>query len=219
MKRKIRNAFDAYYFLRNHPKLNVQVRMEVPSNEASSLEKEGFKITRDVGGKCYRIYRHLFEHALDKMDVHYVKTNKPGGKGKVDKDPSKNLYVECWLELGSLYYGYVYSGGEEPWDVWDEETMLHTSHDWDLDCGAPTFDEALIKLAKKVLKKYGDYSDKKAAAYSKTWCGKPVCADCEGACSRKDADQSILLSCDCAEKERQVCDICQCPEGLGLDVA
>ena len=40
---------------------------------------------------------------------------------------------------------------------WDTETMLQTIHDIRLDTGAPTFDEALVKLAKLVKKHYGDY--------------------------------------------------------------
>jgi hypothetical protein len=33
-------------------------------------------------------------------------------------------------------------------------------HDTDLDCGASSFDEALIELANLVMKKYGNYNVK-----------------------------------------------------------
>jgi hypothetical protein len=178
-KRKIANAYDAYWFLHDHPKLNCQSRHEVTPEEADKLEAEGFIITRDTGGKCYRVWRHHFHHAIDHLDIYYTKTNKPGGHGEVDDDKSKNKYVECWLELGPTYHGYLYSGGKEPMGDWDTETTLHHSHDPSIDTGGSTFDEGLINLAKNVLKRYGDYSDKLADHHSKRWCGKPVCADCK----------------------------------------
>jgi hypothetical protein len=178
-KRKIRNAYDAYWFLYYHPKLNVMERTEVTPEEADKMEKEGYLITRDTGGKCYRLWRHLHRRALqDNLDIFYTKTNKPGGHGRVDKDKSKNKYVECWLEFGPLYYGYAYSGGKEPMAEWDNQTMLHHSHDIYLDTGGSTFDEGLVNLAKNVLKRYGDYSEKLAEDGSRRWCGKPVCGDC-----------------------------------------
>jgi len=179
--RSIRNAYEAWWFLYKHPKLNVQSRHEVTPKEADKLEKKGFLITRDPCGKCYRVWRHHFEHALDSnLDIFYTKTNKPGGHGRVDDDKSKNQHIECWLEFGPLEYGFVYGGGKEPVGDWDTETMLHHCHDPRLDTGGSTFDEGLIRLAKNVLKYYGNYSDKLADHLSKRWCGKPVCADCKG---------------------------------------
>lgn len=179
-KRKIKNAYDAYWFLYYHPKLNAMERNEVTPEDADELEKKGYLITRDPSGKCYRYWRHLHRHALDvNLDVFYTKTNKPGGHGRVDDDRSKNKHVECWLEFGPIYYGYAYSGGKEPSGDWDDTTMLHHSHDIYLDTGGTTFDEGLVRLAKNVLKRYGDYSEKLAEEGSKRWCGKPVCGDCE----------------------------------------
>jgi hypothetical protein len=173
--RTIRNAFEAHWFLYNHPKMNVPARAEVTKKEASKFEKEGFLITRDIGGKCYLVFRHIFSRALDKnLDIFYTKTNKAGGHGRVDNDKSKNIHVECWLEFGPMCYGYAYSGTDTPAGDWDDTTTLIHGHDTRLDTGGVTFDEALIRLAKLVLKFYGDYSE---VAFDGV-CGSPVCADC-----------------------------------------
>lgn len=191
--RKIANAYDAYWFLYNHPKLNCHERNEVTPEEADQMEKDGFLITRDIGGKCYRVWRHLFVHAMDSLDIFYTKTNKPGGHGRVDDDRSKNKHIECWLEIGPAYYGYCYSGGDEPMAEWDTETRLFHSHDPYIDTGGSTFDEGLVNLAKNVLKHYGDYSDKLADSHSKRWCGKPVCADC---CDRDRKAAKVFAEAD-----------------------
>jgi hypothetical protein len=159
-KRVIRNAHDAYWFLKDHPKFNVPERTEIDEDEIEEAKQEGFKVTVDQSGKAYRIWPKIIRHALDcNLDIFYTKVNHPT-RGRVDKDASKNKYVECWLEFGPIYYGYAYSGCETPLSEWDDTTMLLHSHDTDLDTGAPTFDEALVKLAKLVLKHYGDYEDK-----------------------------------------------------------
>src|SRR5574337_242611 len=213
---KIANAWDAYWFLWGHPKLNVRERVEIAPDEADRMEKEGFLITRDqlvridpgkedqwwandptvhtrkgalyAGGKCYREWRHLFRRAIDvNLDIFYAKTNKPGGHGRVDDDKGKNKYIECWLEFGPIYYGYSYSGGEEPQGEWDTQTYLMHSQDPDLDTGGSTFDEGLIRLARNVMRKYGDYNPEAGEDGSRRYCGKPVCADCRdiGALSKR----------------------------------
>ncbi len=175
---KITNAYEAWWFIYEHPAMRLPERNEVTPEEAAKLEAEGFWITRDVGGKCYRMWRHLHRHALDEnLSIHYAKTNKPGGHGRVDDDDRKNKHIECWLEFGPLAYGYMYSGGSEPNGEHDTETMRHLYHDVDLDTGGTTFDEALIRLAKNVRKKYGDYEERADRIGNE--CGKPECADCK----------------------------------------
>jgi hypothetical protein len=142
------------------------------------MEAQGYLITRDRGGKCYREWRHIWDRPIDtNLSIFYAKVND---KGRVCKDPKKNVNVECWLEFGNLEWGYgsYDPNTEEPCD-WDVETVSMNYHDPDLDCGAPTFDEALIKLAKLVLKKYGDYTEEEGDEMSDIYCGHPVCADCK----------------------------------------
>jgi hypothetical protein len=73
-------------------------------------------------------------------------------KGRVDKDESRNTKSAVWLELGPMQWGY---NSKPEWEKC--RAYLQHTHDIDLDCGGATFDEALVKLAKKVKKKYGDF--------------------------------------------------------------
>jgi hypothetical protein len=177
-KHKITNAYEAWWFMYEHPKLKLPDRLEVAPKKADKLEAEGFWITRDVGGKCYRMWRHLHRHALtENLSIHYAKVDPK--TRSVEDDASRNTAVECWLEFGPLEYGYASSGGKEPSADWDTETMRQHYHDVDLDTGGATFDEALVRLAKLVKKKYGDYEEKDWHANRDEQCGKPKCADCK----------------------------------------
>lgn len=61
---------------------------------------------------------------------------------EIDDDRSKNTKVQVWLEHGP----YEKIDGEFP----------QPTHDFNLDCGADTFEEAIIKLAKLVKEHYND---------------------------------------------------------------
>jgi hypothetical protein len=132
------------------------------------MKAAGLLITADRGGKVWREWRHNTVPAIiENLDIHYAKTD---GR-RVNKDHAKNINVECWLEFGSVEYGYM-TGDKDPAD-WDAETHQQNYHDWKLDTGGPTFDAALVKLAKNVLKVYGDYRPRNHADK----CGRP-CGDC-----------------------------------------
>ena len=64
----------------------------------------------------------------------------------VDEDETKNTKLQIWLEHGPY---------EKIPDLNNEE---QPSHDRKLDCGADTFEEAIIKLAELVKKHYGSYN-------------------------------------------------------------
>lgn len=172
---KIGNAYDAYWFIHNHPKLQRMVRTEATPKEARKMEKAGFVILRDRGGKCWHLRRHLMIPAIEEnLSVFYTKTNRPGGHGHVDKDKSKNKFVECWLEFGPVEYGYM-SNRPDPKTNWDMESFEQNFHDYKLDCGGSSYDVALIQLAKNVRREYGDYSLKTPTDP----CGPRPCADCK----------------------------------------
>ena len=143
---RIANAYDAFWFLREHPKFRF--REAVLEEEVSRpLEKgERIRTVRDEWNKeaRYRIREFRFTRSAmdDNLDIFYAKVDE---SGVVNDDQSLNVNVECWLEFGQVKYGVI-----------DGKLVPIHYHDPDLDCGAPTFDEALVKLARKVRRKYGD---------------------------------------------------------------
>lgn len=66
----------------------------------------------------------------------------------INDDQSKNVNLEWWVECGP----YV-----DVEDFWGEGPKYMPSHDWELDCGGNTAEEAILNLARLVLEKYGDY--------------------------------------------------------------
>ena len=63
---------------------------------------------------------------------------------EIDDDESLNTEVQVWLEGG-------------PWELLYETDYYGWSHDIDLDCGAATYEEAVIEFVALVRDKYGDY--------------------------------------------------------------
>jgi hypothetical protein len=166
---KLANAYDAWWFLYYHPKFQRMIRNPITPKRADKMEAAGFLVSRDRSGKCYWYMRHMPVPAItENLSVHYAKTDG----NRVTNDLKKNVSVECWLEFGSVKYGYM--AGEINAD-WDTETGEMNYHDYRLDSGGPTFDAALIMMAKKVRKVYGDYSLRTPADP----CGPKPCADCK----------------------------------------
>lgn len=179
MKHRIKTAYDAWWFLYNHPKLCLRSRCPISTEEARNQRELGFIITQDRGhksnyvpgvgnvgfvpGQHYREWRHHFHHAIEEnLSIFYAMVDEDG-ECQGSNGP---LRPECWLEFGPMEWGYA--------SEWHDSTERMNFHAVELDCGAPTFDEALVKLARLVKKHYGDYRWKD---YRGT-CGKPRCADC-----------------------------------------
>lgn len=80
----------------------------------------------------HKMFRGLFECGLYTV---VVKVNPE--TNTIDDDTTKNTKVQVWLEHG---------GYDEEWGS--------TTHDFDLDCGGDTFEEAIVELAKLVQKYY-----------------------------------------------------------------
>lgn len=91
----------------------------------------------------HKMFRHLFENGLYTM---VVKVNPE--TNEIDDDLSKNTKVQVWLEHG-------------PWEKSADAIFPQHTHDWDLDCGGDTFEEAIIELANLVKKHYNDDGSKK----------------------------------------------------------
>lgn len=80
----------------------------------------------------HKMFNGLF---MNELWIDVVKVNPK--TNAIDDDASKNTKVRFWLEHG----GYDKECGS-------------TTHDYDLDCGGDTFEEAIINLAKLVKKHY-----------------------------------------------------------------
>lgn len=179
---KITTAHEAFWFLQNHPKMNVKERHLLDSKEeADAMRAKGFTIHTFIhenkSESYYREYKHLIRHAMDKtLDIYYTKVDETR---TINKDRSKNVNVECWLEFGHLEWHEAYDVHEGGTD----KAYIMTYHDYELDCGAPTFDEALVILANNVLEQVGDYDrDADERGWTDNDDGSPhdreTCADC-----------------------------------------
>lgn len=151
----IRTAYDAFWFLMEHPKLKCRAAVLVAETEKKSIvlsKGERLRKVKDEMPWCKETY-WLLELDMSRsalstnLDIYYTKVNT---HGVVDDIAANNVNVECWLEFGTLKQ-----------TVSDGHLHVTHYHDVDLDCGAPTFDKALIKLARLVRRHYGDYKKPK----------------------------------------------------------
>lgn len=99
----------------------------------------------------YDAFHFLNDHPIFKgnfqfgcLDIAVVRVN-PETK-KIDDNRNLNTEVNIWLECGPV-----------------NDEGLHT-HDWQLDCGDQTFEEAIVQLANLVLKHYGSYKEPEVTA-------------------------------------------------------
>lgn len=75
------------------------------------------------------------------MCIHIDVVKVDPNTSTIGDDDTKNTETEVWLEFG---FPELNKNG----------TVKCYTHDVDLDCGAPTFEEAVIKLANLIKKKY-----------------------------------------------------------------
>lgn len=173
MPRKIKNAYDAYWFLHEHPKFIRKERDELAPEDVAEARKpavapkkgdvigkmirrrKGFRVVKDKGGNFWREWNITIPAVTENLDIHYARVDK---RGRINKDESQNQFTACWLEFGQVVYAH--HGDGEKWRGTERAYKMHY-HDIDLDCGGATFDAALIKLAKLVMKKYGDFPAEK----------------------------------------------------------
>jgi hypothetical protein len=82
--------------------------------------------------------RNAYPDFAELVDVIVVKINPE--TNRIDDDPALNTQVEFWLEACTWCSG----GGVR-------------CHDWEMDCGGPTYETAILTLARNVMDKIGDY--------------------------------------------------------------
>lgn len=85
--------------------------------------------------------KHKLSRFKDCLDIVVVQVNPE--TEAIDDDETKNTATAIWVEMGPY-------ANEFP-----------NNHDTDLDCGAFTFEEAIIELAGLVEKKYGTNEEPK----------------------------------------------------------
>lgn len=89
----------------------------------------------------YKSFQYLENHVIFNneflrcLDIEVVKVNPKNLK--ISKNKDKNTKTQVWLECGPYMKDVI-------------------THDFNLDCGAKTFEKAIIKLAKLVRKEYSD---------------------------------------------------------------
>ena len=76
---------------------------------------------------------------MQALDIFVTKVNPK--TDEIDDDKNKNTETAVWLEFGFPEHDEVLE-------------MTVPAHDTDLDCGAPTFEEAIVILANLVNQKY-----------------------------------------------------------------
>lgn len=91
---------------------------------------------------------------LECVDVDIVYVN-PANR-RIDDDDSLNTQFEVWLEGGGWLDLSEDANAPGPEGGWNQYNKWCRCHDPDLDCGAPTLLEALLKLARLVRFYYSD---------------------------------------------------------------
>lgn len=146
--------YDAYYFIEDHPAF-----MGVISKGVSSLDL--------IVTKCCK-------RGLSNLDIIYVYRSDDrfdeflgkGYKESLGYETSDNDHI--WVQYKD-YYGEKWSfhhvefwieGGCHYYDILNDETRWRwqSFYDCDLNSKGNSYEEAIIDFAKKVKKKYGDYS-------------------------------------------------------------
>lgn len=110
------------------------------------LEELSFCKREDKELDIVDVMEFLDEHIMfdgflnEALNIHYTRINPK--TREVDMNYDLNTEVEVWLECGP-YLGL------------NDRHIRECAHDYELDCGAPTFEDAICELALLVYNKYG----------------------------------------------------------------
>lgn len=106
----------------------------------------------------YEAWRYLSEHKLFEKNgincfdsllmINVVKVNPV--TQEIDDNEEKNTLVQVWIETGAWHMPEDYPE-EDRWQISKDGIQ---NHDYDLDCGGNSFEDAIIELAKLVKEKY-----------------------------------------------------------------
>lgn len=94
-----------------------------------------------------KLYSHTINHFERCLDIAVVKVN--ADTLEIDDNEIENVKTQVWLEFGRAFLDL------------DKSESVQFEHDMRLDCGADTFEEAIIELANLVDKYYYDNGKEK----------------------------------------------------------
>lgn len=93
--------------------------------------------------KAFKAFHWLSDNhpwATSGLDIHMAKVSPK--TGRINDNEKKNTIIEYWLESGPF-----------------EKEYKSFQHDINLDCSGRTFEEAVVKFARRVKKAYGAKTD------------------------------------------------------------
>jgi len=164
--------------------VDIEFRNLLRSYSAEPSDESAHRLARmmlrasgpdDLMERFYEAYWWLFEHPLFRYlgqqdtpasfnstfpDCLEIQTQKvdPNTR-RIEDDKSRNTHVEVWIEVST--YGTQEDAGlsdDEMLEEWFSTGV--PCHDYELDCGGNTFEEAIIELASLVKNRDGDYTPK-----------------------------------------------------------
>jgi hypothetical protein len=142
-----KDFFDSWYFLVNHKVFNVK-----------TIEEKGSvaKILLGDDNKLLNSRHSYFEKCLDFM---VVKINPKTNEIELE-DNSLNTKTKIWIEISTPMI-------DKDGDYGIKGEMIFSA-DLDCYCGGDTFEDAIIKLASLVGKKYGEDVESSIIVLDKT---------------------------------------------------
>lgn len=120
------------------------------------------KIKKEDLNDFHTAYHWLENHPkfqgqmLRLIDLEIVKVNPK--TLKIDDDKKKNTKLLYWIEPSV----FEKLKEDNPWYIDVSTTKYHPIGDLDLYAEADSFEKIIIKLAKKIFKKYGTYTNKES---------------------------------------------------------
>jgi len=135
--RKIATAYDAYWFLYEHPKMRCREAVLLSNEDAKNvslsrderlrgqrLRKVKDEMPWNDGKYVLREFR-LYRQAIDcNLDIHYALVDD---RGMVNEDHSRNKVPRCWLEFGPVKQAV-------------SDGVLHVQHSHDIRLGLRRLD-------------------------------------------------------------------------------
>lgn len=152
--------YEAWHWLSAHPAFVAKGRKAGRKDDTLGEIKGDF--WEAFGVKTGDIYDSRIQRFSEALDIGVAMVDPI--THRIDSDVlSRNTRTEVWLECGAyddpMTPEHETARNEGHYsDQWLDYGI--PTHDYRLDCGAATFEEAILKLAALVKEHYGDYDEK-----------------------------------------------------------